>query len=254
MGSMTLRTRLTLLLATTIGVATLLSAIAYLTNSGADNRLETAFVEELAVMSELPEHRGRLREVDLMTDNYLLTHDARWLARRRAAIAVFTESHIRLGRLIHEPKEALAWKEILPAFRRYISHQDGIVAQERAGGLSTREATSAAMANDEVNGLIRNIKPVRQAELPGDRLAAARRPLRRPGHLIPRPRLLPLREPARLRCGLTHHPHPSDAPEGGVLSMEAGRTLGPLPGRQRSRTPRAPGFLPGHGRQAQRAV
>jgi len=157
MGLWTLRTRLTVLLAATMSITSLLSSVTYLTSSRAEDRLEAAFAEELAVMSELPEHRGRLRQVDLMTDNYLLTRDTRWLSRRRDAIALFEESHARLGRLIHEPAEVRFWNTVMPMFRRYVAGQDGLLARAQAGTLTRAQALATTLLNNEVDALIKEM-------------------------------------------------------------------------------------------------
>jgi len=154
MSVKTLRARLTLLLAMAMSMATLLSSIAYLSNSRAEDRLAKAFAEELAHLTELPAHRGRLRQVDLTTDNYLLTLDPEWLSKRQAAITLFEDSHIRLGKMIHDPKETKTWEEILPQFRRYVALQEKIIARAKAGTLTSSRAVAATIANEDVDALI----------------------------------------------------------------------------------------------------
>jgi len=154
MGSWTLRARLTVLLATAMGVSTLLSAVAYLTNSRAEDRLEASFAEELALLSRLPEHRSQLREVDTMTDNYLLTRDPRWLPLRRETAARFEQSHARLGLMLRDANETRIWKRILREFQRYLASQERIVSRARAGSMTHSQALAAALTNDKVDALI----------------------------------------------------------------------------------------------------
>lgn len=175
MGLWTLRTRLTVLLATAMGVSALLSSVAYLTSSRAEDRLEAAFAEELALMTELPAHRSRLREVDIATDNFLLTQDARWLSDRNSAIARFVESHALLNRMIVDANERKLWDLILLEFRRYVDDQNKMVARAKTGGMSRSRAVAVSLANDEVDALIEQMSrfsKVSVAEIDARRRAA----------------------------------------------------------------------------------
>src|SRR5476649_49661 len=107
MKNRTLRARLTMLLAGILCLYTVLSTVAYLTSSRAEDRLETTFAEELSFLADLPAQRARLRHIDVDADSYFLTHREEWLTRRRSALADFREWHARLGaRLTAGPQAA----------------------------------------------------------------------------------------------------------------------------------------------------
>src|SRR5476649_612464 len=110
MKNRTLRARLTMLLAGILCLYTVLSTVAYLSSSRAEDRLETAFAEELSFLADLPAQRTRLRQIDVDAGTYLLTRHDDWLSRRRAAVADFREWHVRLGtRLIGGGPQAIEW-------------------------------------------------------------------------------------------------------------------------------------------------
>jgi signal transduction histidine kinase len=178
MENWTLRARLTALLATVLCVYAGLSTVAYLTSSRAEDRLETAFAEELSFLADLPAQRSRLRQIDVDADTYLLTRHEDWLERRRSAIADFRDWHLRLGsRLESGGPQALEWDQVGIAFERYAAAQDELIKRVRAGTMTLNEATRLALAKQEVDSLIERM--VHFGRLGFERLDERRRAARR---------------------------------------------------------------------------
>ncbi len=154
MKNWTLRARLTTLLATILCLFTVLSTVAYLTSSRAEDSLETAFAEELSFLADLPAQRARLRSIDVDSDTYLLTRSEEWLTRRRAALADFREWQTRLGARLPAGPQAAEWNAVGSAFERYASAQDAMLRRARAGSMTLNEATRLALAKEQVDELI----------------------------------------------------------------------------------------------------
>ena len=177
MRNWTLRARLTALLAVVLCVYTGLSTVAYLTSSRAEDRLETAFAEELSFLADLPAQRSRLRQIDVDSASYLLTRQESWLARRRAAIADFREWQLRLGtRLAPAGPQSLEWAAVGIAFERYIAAQDELLSSVKSGAMTAGEATRMTLARQEIDELIERM--VHFGRLGFERLDAQRRAAR----------------------------------------------------------------------------
>ncbi len=150
----TLRTRLTLLLATVLCVSSGLSVVAYLTGSREQDQLEAAFAEQLAILTDLPAQRARLLQIEFDADNYLLTGREDWLARRAAAVDEFWRWHAALGGRFHHSGQLREWNSVGNAFKDYLSAQDTVIARARRGGVSRTEALRMALAKDRVDDLV----------------------------------------------------------------------------------------------------
>jgi signal transduction histidine kinase len=177
MQNWSLRTRLTTLLAGVLCVFTLLSTVAYLTSSREEDRLETAFGEELSFLADLPAQRTRLRQIDVDADNYLMTRREDWLARRRAALADFRDWQGRLGARLPPGPQSTEWNSVDAAFERYALAQDATLRRVRSGGMTLNEATRLALAKEEVDELIERM--VRFGRLGFERMDLQRRSARR---------------------------------------------------------------------------
>ena len=177
MKNWTLRARLTTILATVLCLYTVLSTVAYLTSSRAEDRLETAFAEELSFLADLPAQRARLRQVDVDADSYLLTRSPEWLTRRRAAVADFREWHARLGTRLPAGPQAAEWNAVGAAFERYARAEDEMLRRVLAGNMTLNEATRLALAKEQVDELIERM--IRFGRLGFERLDRQRRGARR---------------------------------------------------------------------------
>jgi signal transduction histidine kinase len=156
----TLRARLTLLLATVLCVSTGLSLVAYLTGSREEDRLETAFAEELAFLADLPAQRARLRQIDIDADSYLLTRREDWLKKRSAAVEDYRRWHGALGERLHHAAQTSEWREVGAAFEEYVSAQDAVLERARRGGMTHGEALRLALAKDAVDSIVERMSRV----------------------------------------------------------------------------------------------
>ncbi len=171
-----LRGRLTAVLATTLSVFAVVSTVAYLTHSRAEDRLGSGFAAQLMVLTELPAHRNELRRVDAFADNYLTTRDGTWLERRAAASREFLSSHFRIAALIRDAEELAEWQDIALDFAAYDAGQNRIFERVRRGELSRLEAISRAIDNETIDGLVERMSHF--GRLSFDRLDAQRRAAR----------------------------------------------------------------------------
>jgi signal transduction histidine kinase len=136
-----------------LSVFAVVSTVAYLTHSRAEDRLGSSFADQIMVLSELPAHRGDLRRIDAFADNYLTTRDPVWLARRTEVARAFTAAHARIGLLLHEPYERVEWEKIGREFRVYDAAQVDLFRRVNAGRLTRVEAIRQAIDNQTVDGL-----------------------------------------------------------------------------------------------------
>lgn len=146
-----LRARLTAVLSATLSVFALLSTVAYLTHSRAEDRLGSGFADQLMVLTELPSHRNELRRIDAFADNFLTTRDPIWLSRRAALAIAFTTTHARIGALIHDPDEKAEWDAIGREFLVYDASQLALFRRVAAGGITRAEAIRQAIDNETVD-------------------------------------------------------------------------------------------------------
>lgn len=172
----TLRARLTALLATALCAFTGLSTVAYLTSSREEDRLESGFAEELAFLADLPVQRALMHKIDIDEADYLLTHKADWLARRRAAIDEFRQNHRALAVRLKHPGEIEEWRQIGAAMEAYIASQDRILERARRGAMNRDEAVETALAKEEVDAVIERMS--RMGRIGFQRMDAQRRSAR----------------------------------------------------------------------------
>lgn len=151
METWTLRTRLTAVLATTLGVFALLSTAAYMTHSRAEDRLGSGFADQLMVLTELPAHRNQLRSIDAFANNFLTTRDQVWLDRRVEAVRDFTATHQRIATLIHDPEERIEWLEMGVELVTYDVEQNKLFQKAKRGDLTRVEALRQALDNEAID-------------------------------------------------------------------------------------------------------
>lgn len=151
MKPLSLRARLTAVLATTLSVFALVSTVAYLTHSRAEDRLGSGFADQLTVLTELPAHRNLMRRVDALADNYLTTREPVWLDRRDGAVREFQTSHRRIGALIHDEEDRREWEAIGDEFSSYDQEQRALFKRVQSGKLGRVEAIRQALDNETVD-------------------------------------------------------------------------------------------------------
>lgn len=176
MRNWSLRARLTAVLATTLSVFAVVSTVAYLTHSRAEDRLGSGFAAQLMVLTELPAHRNELRRVDAYADNYLTTRDQSWLERRAAAAREFLASHFRIASLIRDPEELVEWQDIALDFAAYDAEQNRTLERARRSEINRAEAIRRAIDNETIDGLVERMSHF--GRLSFSRLDAQRRAAR----------------------------------------------------------------------------
>jgi len=151
--------------------------LAYLTSSREQDRLETAFADQLSFLADLPAQRARLRQIDVDAGSFLLTRGEQWLQRRNSALADFREWHERLGTRLPAGPEAAEWNAVGAAFERYAREQDELLRRARSGTMTVNEATRLALAKEQVDELIERM--VHFGRLGFERMDLQRRSARR---------------------------------------------------------------------------
>ncbi len=147
----TLRARLTAVLATTLSVFALLSTVAYMTHSKAEDELGSGFADQLMVLTELPAHRNQLHRIDAFADNYLTSRDTLWLGRRAEVVRDYSASHRRIGSLIRAPEERAEWEDIARDFERYDAAQNKLFQRAKRGDVSRIEGLRQALDNQIID-------------------------------------------------------------------------------------------------------
>ena len=142
---------MTAVLSTTLAVFALISTVAYLTHSRAEDRLGSAFSDQLMVFTELPSHGSALRRIDAFADNFLTTRDPVWLDRRAELARDFLASHARIASRINDPFERLEWDKMGREFLLYDASQIALFQRFRAGKITRVEAIREALDNDIVD-------------------------------------------------------------------------------------------------------
>lgn len=175
MRGWSLRARLTALLAMVLCIFAGLSTVAYLTSSREEDRLESAFGQELSFLADLPGQRTLVRQIDIDAEDYLLTRRPDWLTRRRAAVKEFRVDYQVLAGRLNSAEERDEWRHVGEAFEKYVGAQDAALERARAGTMSRAEAIQMALTKDEVESLIErmmNFGRVSFARLDAQRRAA----------------------------------------------------------------------------------
>lgn len=176
MSQLSLRARLTIVLASTLAMFAMISTVSFLTHSKAEDRLSQAFADQLMVLTELPNHRNQLRRVDAFADNYLTTRDPVWLIRRDVAAQNFIETHRRIGAMIHDQEERAEWNDIGREFKLFDAAQKKLFQLARSGKLNRVESIRQAIDNETVDRHIERMSHF--GRLSFDHLDAQRRATR----------------------------------------------------------------------------
>ncbi|MBI3550067.1 MAG: HAMP domain-containing histidine kinase [Elusimicrobia bacterium] len=81
-----------LILGVLLGIFTLVSAASFWYREQSENELESSLQQNLWLLTKLPELRGGIRQIDLLTVLYLKTDESHWLDKRAEAVAQVRES------------------------------------------------------------------------------------------------------------------------------------------------------------------
>lgn len=114
--------------------------LSYWVQSQAHAKLEESFHQELSVLSQLPRLRDALRQLDLLTDNYLLTGNTRWLDKRQNILTATRRMEKDLPELLSADREREAFKDMDMQLSSYLAEQSQWIARKQGGRLSTADA------------------------------------------------------------------------------------------------------------------
>ncbi|MBI4422820.1 MAG: hypothetical protein HY554_03790 [Elusimicrobia bacterium] len=134
-----LRTQLLLVVAF-VELYTVGMGLSYWVQAHAQERLEQAFREDLAVLTKLPQLRDELRVLDEATDRYLLEGSARWLEQRRATLAAIRDSIRAIGSILEAQPEGERLVELEQGLAAYLAQQEQWIALRQSGRLPNADA------------------------------------------------------------------------------------------------------------------
>jgi two-component system sensor histidine kinase BaeS len=147
----------------------------YWRESRAHARLEASFHRSLAMLSSLPRLRDELRRLDQNGDQYLLTGQPAWLARREKSL---DSVRALLGELDAAAADERDRATIAEADRRltaYLAERSPWISRRRAGRLAPADASRATRRARELDAVaepLNELKNVNLAELRARRLEA----------------------------------------------------------------------------------
>jgi signal transduction histidine kinase len=136
---LTLRTRVGL------GIALLTLFLAgagwmYWLQSRAQTDLAHSFQQDLGTLVRLPRLRERLRQIDLLTDQYLLTGNERWLAKRRDALLQVRLTIDDLRPRLVDSRSRAVLERLESDLGAYLAQQDQWIGRRESGSLTAADA------------------------------------------------------------------------------------------------------------------
>ena len=140
-------------------------AVSYRVQLRAQAELERSFESDLRVLIRLPRLTDQLRHLGLLTSQYLLTGDARWLEERRSALRGVRRTMEDLSSLLVQPSERTLWESVYRQLSVYLSDQEQWIERKGAGRLSLVNAVGVVGARDEFDGLILEIAAMRDSSV-----------------------------------------------------------------------------------------
>ncbi|UPT75665.1 MAG: ATP-binding protein [Elusimicrobiota bacterium] len=171
-----LRTQL-LLLTGLVWLYSLGFSAAYWRQNRAHARLESGFHQGLTVLSSLPRLRDQLRRVDQSGDQFLLSGQPSWLARRDEALEQVRGLLRELEAAASDERDLATTAEADRRLTAYLAERSPWISRRRAGRLSPDEAAAAARRARELDAVVEalnELKDVNVADLRERRLDAER--------------------------------------------------------------------------------
>ncbi len=139
MRRLRLRTQLSLVVVF-LTIYSLAVLISYRIQARAQSDLETAFQNDLAVLTRLPRLDDELRHLELLTDQYLLTGNPAWLHERRRVAADISRLEGDLTRLLAGHREYPLWLSMDGDLSRYLAQQELWIGRKSSGRLTVANA------------------------------------------------------------------------------------------------------------------
>ena len=112
-------------------------------------RLENSFKQDLGLLGELPRLRAYLRSIDMLTDDYLLTGDAKWLQVREDAIRRAQRAFDSVHPLLKDQREIVVWDRVEKALESFLKGQEDLALRWRSGRVPLPEAARQLILNDD---------------------------------------------------------------------------------------------------------
>jgi signal transduction histidine kinase len=176
MRPLTLRARI--VLGTAVLALFLLGAgYAQRLQSVAQAELAQSFEQDLGTLLKLPRLRARLRRVDLLTDQYLLTGNPRWLRSRQAALGQVRAAVDDLRPRLENARSRRLLDRLDAELGAYLAQQDQWISRREAGRLSPADSAKIVGRERPFQDLVESIMAIQVAD--HERLESVRTEARR---------------------------------------------------------------------------
>lgn len=171
-----LRSQLTIVLLF-MAVYTVVVAVSYLSVSRSQSDLEEAFQQDLMVLTRLPRLGDQLRQVELLTNQYLLTGNKSWVAARKRVTDDIFATEKDLTGLLSEGREQRIWASFDAELSTYLKQQEKWIARKEQGRLSLPNAVRFGGENKSFDEVLARVVQMRDENF--QRLQERRRAARR---------------------------------------------------------------------------
>jgi signal transduction histidine kinase len=173
-----------LTLRTKVGLAVALLALflagagwMYWLQSRAQTDLAHSFQQDLGTLVRLPRLRERLRQIDLLTDQYLLTGNERWVAKRRDALLQVRLTIEDLRPRLVDARSRSVLEHFESDLNAYLAQQDQWIGRREAGSLTPADAAKIVGRERPFQDLVETMLALQVAD--HERLDLVRRQARR---------------------------------------------------------------------------
>jgi signal transduction histidine kinase len=148
-----LKTQIFFLALTFIGLLLLGSIFSFQRQKVALRGLEASFKEDLGVVAKIPLLTDVLREIDLSTEEFLLTQNPNLLIERNSSIGMLHKITNGLELLSKDPQLSESWKEFKTKTQAYLDMQEKWIRERQQGVLSTTLTMQIILAQSPANEL-----------------------------------------------------------------------------------------------------
>jgi hypothetical protein len=154
--------RILALAAVSLAVVGLGAAGSYWIRARAQAKFEGTLEGDLDLLTKLLQFRGKLRQVELSSDNYLLTGDSHWLERRGDAIREAGEMERLLSKRMLSRQDAEDWDSFGMELTAYFAGQEFWIRRKMAGALPASKATHLVVLNDSMDDITQRLMDLRE--------------------------------------------------------------------------------------------
>src|SRR5208282_4712566 len=153
MRKLTLRTQIALMVIL-LQLYFLSLGLAYWVQSNAQLRLKQTFDDNVAVIVKLPQLRGDLVYLHILTRRYLLTGSKSWLDKRLSTLGHIRKLQNEMSSFKFEPAEQDIVRKMSRQFESYLTQENSWIKLKQQGKLSLQEATKIASRDSPIENLI----------------------------------------------------------------------------------------------------